>query len=102
MSAMLDPDMSVFVEPEKVSETPTKEVGYTESRSYLSIQYQANDGEKEEWSFSGHAPQPLETRLGPDSCSEDTWYAYVEYLNTWGNGNYRLVRLTSFTRTEVL
>lgn len=83
-------------------EVPAREIGYSEKYSNFSIQYQVNDGDKDTWIFSGHAPQPLETRLGPDSCSEDTWRAYVDYLNTWGNGNYRLVRLTGFTRTEVL
>jgi hypothetical protein len=94
--------MSTPVEPEEIPEAPFREVGYTENHSSFQIQYQSSDGEAEPWSFSGHAPQPLEIRLGPDSCSEDTWRAYVDYLNTWGAGNYRLVRLVSFSRTEVL
>lgn len=43
----------------------------------LHIEVKTDDG----WKITGDAPLPFSATLSADSLSEETWIAYVDYLN---------------------
>lgn len=82
-----------------MSEEKTTKVD--ETSTWLHIEFRAVSGDLEPWTPTGDGP-PRDSigRQAP----EKVWVAYTAYLNSRGEGEYRLTRVssTTTTRTEVL
>jgi hypothetical protein len=83
-------------------ESPFCPIANATERSWFEIEARLGSLDSNVWTNSNIYPDTF--RNGPVSMDNDkvVWEAFVAYLNVSRNGEYRLVRKTQFTTTEVV
>jgi hypothetical protein len=75
--------------------------GLSKVRNGYAIQAQ-NRVDSGVWTNTLECPMGASAMEDPNELPVELWKAYVAYLNLTGRGSYRLVIISTYTKTEVL